>query len=342
MPFPFHLLPKNMFDWLQNLRKSAAEKDQEAITAYLDGALSDRETAAFELRLRDDADLQREVDAQRGVKLILARTPRLRAPRNFVLDPAVYGRQKPRAVPLTARLYPQLRTATLVATLLFAFVFTLNLWGTAGAPTAQDVAMAPAAESQSAVVEATFVAEEPVEVMVEEAEEIEEMEEAMAEFSIEAEIPPDTDDTVELEIAADEAMIEEEPAEEAGVTMSEAAPVGATSNGVDDGSSDGELIAPRATATPGSSRMSEPEEVDPLATPAPLPTLVPQPSAVESDTAEEAVAAADQGDAGSARDDSLRRPFAPGPGGWLAAVLGAVTILLLGLTLWARRQANRL
>ena len=57
-----------MFDFIRNLTKSAEEKQQEAMNAYLDNALSPRQRAQFEQDLANDADLQSQVDGLRAFK----------------------------------------------------------------------------------------------------------------------------------------------------------------------------------------------------------------------------------------------------------------------------------
>ena len=70
----------------------AEEKRQEALTAYLDGALTPAERKRFERLLASDRALRASLEEQRLIKASLRRLPRMRAPRNFTLDPARYGR----------------------------------------------------------------------------------------------------------------------------------------------------------------------------------------------------------------------------------------------------------
>ncbi|MDJ0752404.1 MAG: hypothetical protein QNJ45_02720 [Ardenticatenaceae bacterium] len=390
-----------ILDWLKNLRKSAAEKEQEAITAYLDGALSERETAAFEARLRDDANLQSEIDTQRRVKELLAQAPRIKAPRNFVLDPAVYGRQKPQPIPLAIRLYPQLRTATVVASLLFAAVLTLNLYSAGSRLASQDVAMAPAELSE---IQATSVgvqeieeveadadfetfegtaADEAAAISVETVAVTEEVEMVVtvevSEIVVEEEAAEEEAEVLSLEEADatdDEALAESVPEPEPSpvptiapaATTSQPVTAGdaAASNGAADGGEDGEeapppaadeppsepaaeadepaptateeesavLVAPRATGTPGTSRVGEPEAevVELTATPAPtvMLNLEDEDASVaavpEEDVAREAV------DTFTDADSSLL--------GALALFFGAAALILLLVTFWARRQTR--
>ena len=98
-----------MFDFLRNLTKSAEEKRHEQITAYLDDSLSSADRTHFEAALEQDASLQAELEQERAVKQALGQLPQRRVPRNFTLDPALYGR--PARQPLI-QAYPVLRAAT--------------------------------------------------------------------------------------------------------------------------------------------------------------------------------------------------------------------------------------
>ena len=105
-----------MFDFLRNLRKSEAEKRQEAITAYLDDALTAGERERLEQQMAADSGLRADMEQQQRVKLNVSRLPRVRAPRNFTLDPALYGRPARQS---NARLYPAMRVATVLVGVFF-------------------------------------------------------------------------------------------------------------------------------------------------------------------------------------------------------------------------------
>ena len=81
-----------MFNFLRNLTKSAEEKRQEAVTAYLDEALNDRERQRFEQEMAQDAALRAHVEQLLLIKQSLRQLPQWQVPRNFILDPAAYGR----------------------------------------------------------------------------------------------------------------------------------------------------------------------------------------------------------------------------------------------------------
>ena len=68
--------------------------DLEALSAYLDNELDPAHRADLERRLAAEPDLRAELDALRAVVAQLHAAPLLRAPHDFRLDPAVYGRRR--------------------------------------------------------------------------------------------------------------------------------------------------------------------------------------------------------------------------------------------------------
>jgi anti-sigma factor RsiW len=110
-------------------------QDVEQLSAFLDGQLSPLEAARLEARLSVDASLRKVLDDLRVARGLLRRTPRLRAPRNFTLNPmnARVRAPQPRAVPF-------LRYAGALASLLFVFTVALN---TLGPSLRQSLASAP-------------------------------------------------------------------------------------------------------------------------------------------------------------------------------------------------------
>ncbi|MCB0016101.1 MAG: zf-HC2 domain-containing protein, partial [Anaerolineales bacterium] len=57
-----------MFDWIRNLTKSAAEKQQELLTAYVDDELTPAERQRFEQMMAGDELLRAEMERQRLFK----------------------------------------------------------------------------------------------------------------------------------------------------------------------------------------------------------------------------------------------------------------------------------
>jgi hypothetical protein len=75
--------------------KVPSERDLELLSAYLDNDLSDRERAALEQRLEHEDTLRITLVDLRETVALLRDLPRLKAPRNFTLDPAIYGKKSP-------------------------------------------------------------------------------------------------------------------------------------------------------------------------------------------------------------------------------------------------------
>jgi hypothetical protein len=108
-------------------------RDVEQLSAYLDGNLSEAETARLEIRLRSEPGLGAVLEDLRQARAALRRTPQRRAPRNFTLTPKMAGLKPP--VP---RSVPVLSWASAVAMLLFVCSLGTSLLGRlplgAGAP----------------------------------------------------------------------------------------------------------------------------------------------------------------------------------------------------------------
>ena len=68
------------------------EQDLILLNAYVDGELTAAEHADLEARLAEDEHLQAELESLRVTAAVLGMAQRVRVPRNFTLDPAMYGR----------------------------------------------------------------------------------------------------------------------------------------------------------------------------------------------------------------------------------------------------------
>lgn len=66
-----------------------------ALSAYIDDALDAPDKAALEQRLATDEQLRRELDSLRQTVALLQQLSPIKAPRDFTLDPAVYGTSAP-------------------------------------------------------------------------------------------------------------------------------------------------------------------------------------------------------------------------------------------------------
>ncbi len=99
-------------------------RDVEQLSAFLDGQLSQVETARLEARLQADPALAAALTDLHQTRAILRRTPKRRAPRNFTLTTKMTGISPP--VP---RLVPAFSWASAVAMLLFVCTLGTNLLG---------------------------------------------------------------------------------------------------------------------------------------------------------------------------------------------------------------------
>ena len=93
----------------------------EQLSAYVDGQLTDSESKRLKARL----DLDRELDSVLSdisfAKNILNQLPKRKSPRNFTLTRQMVGLKPP-----LPRTYPLFRLATVFATVLFVFSFSVN------------------------------------------------------------------------------------------------------------------------------------------------------------------------------------------------------------------------
>lgn len=186
---------RTMFDFVRNWTKSAADRQQEAISAYLDGVLAPAERQRFEQQMAQDAALQAEVEQQRQTRQLLRQLLPRQVPRNFTLDPAVYGR--PARQPLVTY-YPALRAATVLTAVLFFFAIGLNLFGS------RSGSMAPAPDTAVSQLTSATTTEESEGV----AGSVAEMDEGQMDEPSAANAPP-----AEPEAMAEEEAVTEEEAE---------------------------------------------------------------------------------------------------------------------------------
>jgi hypothetical protein len=96
-------------------------RDVELLSAYLDHRLEAGEFARLEKRLAVDVGLRLVLDDLRLARRLLKRTPRRRAPRNFMLNPGDVRVLAPRPP-----MVPALRYAGAIASILFLFAVGTN------------------------------------------------------------------------------------------------------------------------------------------------------------------------------------------------------------------------
>ncbi|MAU01356.1 MAG: hypothetical protein CL608_29800 [Anaerolineaceae bacterium] len=338
-----------MFDFLRNLTKSAEEKRQEAVAAYLDEALTGRARQQFEQDMAQDDALRQEVEQLLLIKQNLRQLPQREVPRNFILDPAKYGR--PARQPWV-QAYPVLRAATAMTAFFLIFAFAAGIFTNLGG--AEPATSEPAADvAQMESVEVTRVVTE-TETLAFEAEETADdaeapavEEEAMDEFA-EAEIATSDEDTEE----AAEEMVEEEVAaeEEAAPPAPEATVVPSPVESLqEDTAEDGvtavePVVQPTATISPTPTVSTLPR----VTPPTPLPErdmdqvaggeaandAVADVSETEDDTTTaETTAVLPEEQVQELEGEPLFDPLL-----MLQIGLGGLLLLLAGLTLYARRQ----
>lgn len=102
-------------------------REQEILSAYLDGELTLAESQAITARLQHEPDLGERLENLRRTKVIVGSLPRLRAPHNYTLTPemvTVRRRQKSHPFVGTLRLASALAAILLVVLFGVEFLFT--------------------------------------------------------------------------------------------------------------------------------------------------------------------------------------------------------------------------
>ncbi len=146
-------------------------RDVELLSAYLDGQLSQVDSARLESRIKTDPGLGSVYDDLRQSRSLLRKLPARRAPRNFTLTPKMAGIKPP-----LPRAFPIFRLASALAAILLFFSYIVNLsvpaiaalrvaapapafgMGGAGPGEEPSAAMAPAATEAFAPAEAATAA----------------------------------------------------------------------------------------------------------------------------------------------------------------------------------------
>ena len=105
------------------MTKQISPNDWQTLSEYLDGQLSNRERVQIEARLQTSEDLRSGLEEIRRTRAILRTLPKRRAPRNFILTPAMVP-QRRAALP---RAFPYLRLASALASVLLVITFLSDL-----------------------------------------------------------------------------------------------------------------------------------------------------------------------------------------------------------------------
>lgn len=120
-----------------------SERDFEALSAYVDGQLSQRDREALESRLAGERELRHALKDLRQDRLLLQKLPARRAPRNFTLTRAQAAAIRPprRSGFFAFSTFNVMRLATGLASLLFVTLLGLDLARSGGM--AREVAPQP-------------------------------------------------------------------------------------------------------------------------------------------------------------------------------------------------------
>jgi anti-sigma factor RsiW len=341
-----------MFDFLRNVTKSADEKRQEAVAAYLDGMLNDRARLRFEQEMAQDAALQAQVEQLRFVKQRLRQLPQREVPRNFILDPAKQGR--PARQPWV-QAYPVLRTATALAAFFFIFAVAAGIFTGFGADA--QLSFAPVAGVAEPVADVAQVEEVEVTRVVAEEMESQAFQAEAADAAADEELAEEVGDAAaemveemaEAESAEEAELMEEEVMESLPEIQATQPASTAASIQSSDAEESAAPLAPKETSTATASPLPTPTASDlPRVTPpTPLPNrdLTPEEAVAEADGAAAETSMRNEMDEDmlatavptqSPDVDSTSELASPLP--WLQIGLGLLLLLLAGLTFYARRQ----
>jgi hypothetical protein len=126
-------------------KETITRADLEALSAYLDQALSADETARLETRLRTDAVLRRELRQLGGVRAALRSLPALSPKRDFRLSPSMVG-----TAPRVRAGFPALSWATGLAVVLCMAVYAWDAIGRSGFVLGAGAPAMPAEEAERA------------------------------------------------------------------------------------------------------------------------------------------------------------------------------------------------
>jgi len=97
------------------------QREIRTLSAYLDQQLNASDAARLETRLKTDPQLASVFNDLRAARGILQKLPARKAPRNFTLTRQMVGLKPP-----LPRAYPLFRLATVFASILFIFSFTVT------------------------------------------------------------------------------------------------------------------------------------------------------------------------------------------------------------------------
>lgn len=156
------------------MKKAITEKDLEALSAYLDGALSEKERQRMASLLKERADLRQEFAALQRTRALLRSQPRIRAPRRFTLTPEMVRQKRQerslRLIFSTFRAASLTSVALLVILSMYSFLFVAGVPGFMLSAVPKELREYPAVEIAKTVViteevQAMLATEEALEIV---------------------------------------------------------------------------------------------------------------------------------------------------------------------------------
>lgn len=145
------------------MTKNISSRDWEALSAYIDGYLSQRERQQLEERLQRSMELKHGLDELRRTRQVLRSHPKMRAPRNFTLTPEMVSVQETRRS--GSGMFPVMRLASVLASILLVLVVVGDLLTVPLMRTTQSVMTDSAIEAPAPELPAMEEAEMPAEML---------------------------------------------------------------------------------------------------------------------------------------------------------------------------------
>ena len=138
--------------------KPVSSRELEQISTYLDGQLSQADSARLESRIKSDPELRTVYEGLRQSRALLRKLPARRAPRDFRLSAKMAGVKPP-----LPRVFPAFRLASALATILFFLGYAINLMAplSNSLPAATSLAYGSSPAQEMPLEEPTQAAEEP-------------------------------------------------------------------------------------------------------------------------------------------------------------------------------------
>jgi len=297
------------------------------ISAYVDGELEPTKHAAFETALAQDRALQQKVKEMREVVTLVRALPLREPPRNYLLTPSMVAVKPPQRARHRSTPLLFMRLATSLAAVAFVVTAGLTYMQRGISPTM--VMQSPKAADEMPVMEAPQAV---VVATVEVSKEVEVMKASEPAAMSEATASPE-------EVARAEKMVESEAIVEAPAP----APLAATPQ-------------PEIEDAAAAGAITNAQELEETAPPEEMLALESAPAAeaqivdeteriVEDSTGTSAGAGEREWKANDAAESTAADQYglvavepARAPSWWLSVILGAVTLLLAGLTYWVSRR----